>query len=395
MPLPTSSLAKICNLVREHLATLGETPSPPDWDVTVSIGAPGANLAAVNNRNTLNLFFYRFEPFGFDAAAQPGDVQWMRVHCVITAFGIDEDVDNDQTVDFSAGFNELRMLSQVMRLFQERPVMLIDGDDPGEVWHTQFIPRPLADEQINQIWSTQGDTIYRPSVVYEIALAPIEPQTLTTQAARVASVGSYADSDMSRRHAPWPAGRATLFPPVPSVSVDTGNPQWAPAILLVSGPAGDRQASLTLNLEVPEGLGGLADFGSFPSVAIWIAGDPGLVGDLTLVGQLLQNPDADRSGGRWVEITPLTGLSADADRLDVDNLPQPAPDPSATAFTLTQAHWTGIDNSNHSWQLQLFVERHIAYQPDSGQWVVLPHGATDGMRIRSNPLLISLTREAP
>jgi hypothetical protein len=25
----------------------------------------------------------------------------------------------------------------------------------------------------------------------------------------------------------------------------------------------------------------------------------------------------------------------------------------------------------------------------------LPHGATDGMRIRSNPLLISLTREAP
>jgi hypothetical protein len=319
----------------------------------------------------------------------------MRVHCVITAFGIDEDVDNDQTVDFSAGFNELRMLSQVMRLFQERPVMLIDGDDPGEVWHTQFIPRPLADEQINQIWSTQGDTIYRPSVVYEIALAPIEPQTLTTQAARVASVGSYADSDMSRRHAPWPAGRATLFPPVPSVSVDTGNPQWAPAILLVSGPAGDRQASLTLNLEVPEGLGGLADFGSFPSVAIWIAGDPGLVGDLTLVGQLLQNPDADRSGGRWVEITPLTGLSADADRLDVDNLPQPAPDPSATAFTLTQAHWTGIDNSNHSWQLQLFVERHIAYQPDSGQWVVLPHGATDGMRIRSNPLLISLTREAP
>jgi hypothetical protein len=395
MPLPTSSLAQICSVVREHVATLGETPSPPDWDVTVSIGAPGANLAAVNNRNTLNLFFYRFEPFGFAAAAQPGDVQWMRVFCVITAFGIDEDVDNDQTVDFSAGFNELRMLSQVMRLFQEQPVMLIEGDDPGELWHTQFIPHPLADEQINQIWSTQGDTIYRPSVVYEIALAPIEPQRPSSQAARVASVGSYADSDMRRRNSPWPAGRETLFPQVPSVNVDSSNPQWAPAMVMVSGAAGDRQASLTLHLEVPVGGGGLADFGSFPSVDIWIAGDPALVGDLTLVGQLLQNPDADRSSGRWVEIAPVPNLSADATGLDVENLPEPAPAPSATAFTLTQAHWSGIDNRNHSWQLQLFVERHIGYQPDTGQWVVLPNGATEGIRIRSNPLLITLTREAP
>ena len=52
MPLPTSSLANICNLVREHVDTLGQTPSPADWDVRVTIGAPGANLAAVNNLAT-------------------------------------------------------------------------------------------------------------------------------------------------------------------------------------------------------------------------------------------------------------------------------------------------------------------------------------------------------
>ncbi len=390
MPLPTSSLARICNQVREHLDTLGQTPSPPDWDVTVTIGAPGINLAAVNNANTLNLFFYRFEPFTFDTSARPGDVQWIKMFCVITAVGIDEDVDNDTNVDFSAGINELRMLSQVMRLFQEQPVMMIDGDNPGEVWHTQFIPHPLADEQINQIWSTQGETVYRPSLVYEITLAPVEPLVPTTQAARVASVGSFADSNMANRNRPWPAGRETLYPTVPSVRVDSSNPQWAPAMVLVTGAAGDREASLALNLEVPV-AGGLGDFSGLPQLDIWIAGDTALSGDLTLVGQLLQNPDAERSSGQWLDIDPVLSLSADAIALDVENLPPPA----GTGFSLNLSHWTDLDNSNNSWQLQLFVERHIRYQADTGEWADLPHAAEDGMRIRSNPLLITVTRGTP
>ena len=391
MPLPTSSLARICNQVREHVDTLGQTPSPTDWDVAVTIGAPGANLAAANEANTLNLFFYRFEPFTFDTSARPGDVQWMKVFCMITAFGIDEDVDSDTVVDFSAGFNELRMLSQVMRLFQEQPVMLIDGDDPGEIWHTQFIPRPLADEQINQIWSTQGETIYRPSLVYEIALVPVEPLVASTQVARVASVGGFAGSSMSSRNRPWPADRETLYPPVPSVSVDSSNPQWAPAGVMVTGIAGDRQASLSLNLEVPVDGGGLADFSSFPEIDIWIAGDSSLSGDITLVGQLLQNPDTDRSGGHWLDIDPVISQSADTNTLDVENLPAPA----GTGFILALSHWTHIDDSNNSWQLQLFAERHIQFQPDTGQWIDLPHGADEGIRIRSNPLLMTLTREIP
>ena len=390
MPLPTSSLARICNQVREHVATLGQAPSPPDWDVTVTIGAPGVNLPAVNNANTLNLFFYRFEPFTFDTSARPGDVQWIKVFCVITAVGIDEDVDNDAHVDFSAGFNELRMLSQVMRLFQERPVMLIDGDNPGEVWHTQFVSHPLVDEQINQIWSTQGDTVYRPSLVYEITLAPVEPQIPTTQAARVASIGSFADSNINNRNRPWPAGRETHYPAVPSVRVDNTNPQWAPAMVMITGAAGSREANLALNLQVPA-AGALADFSSFPEIDVWIAGDPALVGDLTLVGQLLQNPDVDRNSGQWRDIDPVLNQSADSGYLDMENLPPPA----GTGFTLSLSHWTNIDNSQNSWQLQLFVERHIRFQADTGQWIDVPHAASDGLRIRSNPLLITLIRGAP
>lgn len=390
MPLPTSSLAKICDQVREYVHTLGQNPSPADWDVSVTIGAPGVNHDGTINNNTLNLFFYRFEPFGFHADARTGNVQWMRVFCLITAFGADEDVDSDGEVDFSAGSNELRMLSQVMRLFQEQPVLLLDGLDPGEVWHTQFVPHPLQDEQLNQIWSTQGDTVYRPSLVYEIALAPVEPLQRAPQAPRVASIGTFADSSTAHPQRPWPTGRETRYPTVPSVRVDSANPQWAPAIALLTGPADDRRIGLTLNLQVPVTGGGLADFSSFPQVELWIAGDTGLSGDLALVGQLLQNPDTDRSSGRWAEIDAVTGLTADAAGLDVDKLPAPG----ATAFNLMQSHWTGIDENNQSWQLQLFVERHIEYQPATGQWVDLPHGADGGVRIRSNPLLITLTREA-
>jgi hypothetical protein len=387
MPLPRSSLANICNVIREHVSTLGLSPTPADWDVTVTIGAPAANQSASNGSNTLNLFFYRFEPFSFAADSQPGDVQWVKMFCIITAFGVDEDTDNDTTVDFSAGFNELSMLSQVMRLFQEQPVLLIEGDKPEEFWHTQFIARPLADDQINQIWSTQGETVYRPSIVYEIAMAPIQPDIPKPQVARVASIGAKAASNINNRYARWPTDRQTQFPQVPSIGVDLSNPQWAPAIVMLTGLAENRQADLSINLQVPN-AGTDADFSSFPQIELWVAGDPLKTGDLKLIGQLLQNPPDVDTSLEWQNITPVS-ISADVKTLDIQNLPAPA----TTNFTLTQAHWTAIDNTKNNWQLQLFAERYIKYDPDSGAW--LDTISSDaGIRIRSNPLLITLTREA-
>ena len=392
MPLPTSSLAKICDVVREHIDRLGEATSPADWDISVTIGAPGVNLATAHTKNTLNLFFYRFEPFGFAADARPGDVQWMKVICIITAFGIDEDTNDDTIVDFSAGFNELRMLSQVMRLFQEKPTMLISGDDPNELWHTQFIPRPLVDEQINQIWSSQGETIYRPSVVYEIALAPIEPEKPVPQAARVASIGTHASANMKDRYESWPSGRETIYPTAQSIVVDTANQQWAPAIVMLTGIAGDRKASLSLNYEVPNGGGGLADISSFPEIEIWIAGDTTKSNDLHIVGQLLQNPDVDKNSAEWQDISIVDSITADVNELAMDNLPNPAPDSGAPAFVVQQSHWTGLDAGNNSWQLQVFAERYIKYDAVTNRWVDTT--ADDaGIRIRSNPLLITITRE--
>ncbi|MFT6925774.1 MAG: hypothetical protein ACJAZP_001363 [Psychromonas sp.] len=390
MTLPVSPLARICDVIREHINTLGKVTSPSDWDIAVTIGAPGVNLATAQSKNTLNLFFYRFEPFAFAANALPGDVQWMKVLCVITAFGIDEGTGDDSSLDFSVGFNELCMLSQVMRLFQEQPVMLINGDD-DQKWHLQFIARPFNDEQINQIWSSQGDTIYRPSIVYEIALAPIIPEEIAPQAARVASIGLQANASMENTHMPWPADRETRYPVAESITVNSDNSQWAPAIVMLSGLAGDRKANLSLHFEVPNGPAGLADFSTFPAIEIWIAGDTTKNSDLTLVGQLLQNPDTANSAGSWHDISAVANISADTDLLDMAALPDPAPAAGAAAFVLRQAHWTDIDAAQNSWQVQLFAERYIKFDAVNNDWADV--GPDDlAVRIRSNPVLITITR---
>ena len=363
MALANTSMAKICLEISNHINNLGKEPNDVDSDwaqIDVITGAPGANLVDANvDTNTLNVFFYRFKPAGFNASAGIGDIHWMKVFCIITAFGFDENDDKNL-----AGINELRMLSEVMRLFQEEPVKLIKGIDDKD-WHTQFIPRPLADEQINQIWSTQGSVIYRPSVVYEIALAPIEPLKPSAQSARVASIGVASSANINNRHSSWSdAQRDTRFPLVPTMSVDISNPQWAPAIAMVTGDNNNRQAGLTLNILVAKN--GVI---SIPAIDIWLAGDTDVSVKIDFTGQLFQN-------GSWTDIALVTNQNADNETLDMENLPVI----DATKFKLEQLHWTGLDEAHQNWQLQFFAERKITINNVE-------------VRIRSNPILINVNRD--
>ncbi len=393
MTLPVSPLAKICDVIREHINTLGKATSPSDWDVTVTIGAPGVNLAAAQSKNTINLFFYRFEPYSFAADTVPGDVQWLKLFCVITAFGIDEGTSDDSSMEFSVGFNELCMLSQVMRLFQEHPVMLVDGDDQQQ-WRIQYIVQPFSDEQINQIWTSQGDTIYRPSIVYEIALAPIVPEAARSPSTRVGSIGVQASANIKHRHLSWPMDRETRFPVAESISINSNNPQWAPAIVILTGVNENRKASLSVHIEVSNGEEGAADFSSFPSLELWIAGDSAKNNDLRVVGQLLQTPVATDNAQDWQEIAVIDNISADADRLEMDLLPPPSPSADAVSFSLQQVHWTDLNEMANSWQLQLFVERCIKFDSINNIWVDVAFNEAGAVHIRSNPLLVSVSREA-
>ena len=370
MDLPKPSLAEICLQICDHINNLGAVP-PNDVDsswaqVEVITGAPGANLIDANlSTNTLNLFFYRFKPAGFNAGAGTGDIHWMKVFCIITAFGFDESEDKNL-----AGINELRMLSEVMRLFQEEPIKIF-RDINDKDWHVQFIPKPLADEQINQIWSTQGSVIYRPSVVYEIALAPIEPKKPAIQPIRVASIGTVVGSGVNNRDSSSSDTQPDFhFPLVPTISVDISNPQWAPIIVILTEENNKRQASLNLNLKLNE-----PNFNNFPSIDLFIAGDDSK--KIRIVGQLLQSSINNTNPSQWQDVTPIENINADVQKININQLPLTV-DTHLDKDKLNQ--WTNSNSTNDSFKLQLFAERKVMINEVA-------------FFIRSNPILINITRK--
>ena len=85
MPVPVSSLSTICDNVRDVVGTGIDATSN---GIEITIGAPA--VAEDNDTHRLNLFFYRFEPSGFESGARP-DLPWnIRMFCLVTPFGIDE-----------------------------------------------------------------------------------------------------------------------------------------------------------------------------------------------------------------------------------------------------------------------------------------------------------------
>ena len=247
-----SSLSIVCEHIRQFVRTGVNAPAN---GLDVSVGAPAAIDAG--GEHHLNLFFYRFEPSGFEAGARP-DAPWrIRMFCMVTPFGIDEPSDG---ATVPAGENDMRMLGDVMRVFHQTPILPpVDAD--GVTVRTQVMFLSTSDEQINQIWSTQGDIHYRPSVVYEMSLTPIVPTELAPLPRIVGAIGLEARTT-ANRHAAF-AG-AVAGPPVRRQTVDTGDPVWVPALAWVVGGALHR--SLAFDVDG-------ADFAAFDP-EVWLAGDP-------------------------------------------------------------------------------------------------------------------------
>jgi hypothetical protein len=148
----------------------------------------------------------------------------------------------------------------VMRVFHETPI-LPAVDAGGVTVRTRVVFMSTTDEQINQIWSTQGDTHYRPSVVYEMSLTPIIPPTIAPPPRLVGAVGAEARA-ISDRHTAFSG--AIAGPPVRAQTIDTGDRAWAPALAWVHADALHR--SLAFDVDSPA-------FAAFQP-AIWLAGDP-------------------------------------------------------------------------------------------------------------------------
>lgn len=346
MAISASSLSIVCKHVFDFIGTgLGASVN----NIAMTLGAPGEE-AEDTGINRINLFFYRFEPGGFDAMSHPQEPWHMRIFCLITTFGVGD-------TDVSAGEYELRMLGEVIRLFRETPVLSAVTSETEEV-RLQAVFTPVSDEQINQIWSTQGDVNYRPSVVYELALVPIVPLARRAQPPRVGALGMEARAGQSARFAHFSG--AIQGPPVRRQQVNSDDPQWLPLLSWVHN--GQCAHSLALDITSPE-------FAAFAS-EIWLAGDPGE--SVELQWEIWDNAGW-RSAGPAVSVQVFNG------EIDPANVP-----PAAVGFPLAVANPVVIPPDQNAAQGMLYATRDVVLSP--GQPPV---------RLRSNPLLLSLYRPAP
>ena len=348
MALPGSSVATVCSWIGSFVRSGLNAAAN---NISVQIGAP-SEIPDSTNDHYLNLFFYRFEPGSFQSVTHPQDPWRIRMFCLVTSFGIDDD-------GIPAGENELRMIGEVMRIFHEAPVSA-EIDLGMERIRLQLLFSPANDEQINQIWSTQGDKTYRPSVVYEIALVPVIPSTPRSEAPRVGAIGQQAYADLSQANAPFTG--ATAGPVVRRERVNTGNPLWTPHLVWVD--AGELAYTLSVDTDDP-------GFGSFvPS--IWIAGDSAETVDLEW--QIWD-------GSQWAEDDSLTTSGNPfSDVIDPDNIPAliPATFPHELAIPVS------IAAGETSAQALLVATRSVTLVPSSNP-----------ITVRSNPLLLTLYRVAP
>jgi hypothetical protein len=314
-----------------------------DLSIQVTLGSP-ANAAPQkgDNQHRVNLFFYRIEPFGFGDDVSPGEVGWIRLHCLITAFGVLED-------KISVGENDLRLLGEVIRLFHETPVLAPFGLD-GETIRLQVVLQPLGTDDINHLWSTQGDVAYRTSVAYEMAVMPVIPKQRAVASPLAGSVG-YEVRGSLRSSLPF-AG-SSVVPPAASVAVHTGNESWAPHICFLY------QESCAYSLAFALGSDELAAFDG----KVIVLGEPGAA--LTL------RWDRWTSAAGWTTEPDATEATASVDSLDPDQLA----DVETTPVTLPFDEAAG--------QAVLYATRSYTRASDGAE-----------LTVRSNPLLITLYEAA-
>ncbi|GAB1257663.1 hypothetical protein NBRC116494_21650 [Aurantivibrio plasticivorans] len=347
MPLPLSSISVMCNSVSDFLRTSLNAASN---NIDITVGAP-AEVPDSTDEHRVNLFFYRFEPSSFQAGAYPDDPWRVRMFCMVTIFGIVED-------SISAGENELRLIGEIMRVFRHQPIsdeVAVNGD----VVRLQTIFSPATDEQINQVWSTQGDTTYRPSLIYEMALAPVMPTELRPQPPLVGAFGAETRAIQAARYEGF-AG-VEHQPVVPAQYVNVANPLWQPLICWVY----NNRCQHTLSLDVDD-----PGFVSFVP-QIWLAGDPSESVELFWEAW-------DSSG--WSEITPSVSENPIGTEIDPENIPASSPG----VFPIDLALPISLAPGETAAQVLLYAQRSV----------VTSAGA-DPILVKSNPLLISLYRVLP
>lgn len=339
MALPQSTLSRICRAIADFLAT---SLNASTNNLRVMIGNPAAAAPGPSvNEHRLNLFFYRVEPVGMFNAAAPDEIWRVRLHCLITAFARNEP-------QVSAGENDMRLIGEVVRIFHERPLMnslTLDGEEV----RMEVLYNAIGLDDLNHLWATQGDVALRPSVAYELSLAPVIPSTRDTGSPLVAATGLQVFGDMDARHAPFTADGMVWEPAVPYRRVRGEPEDWTPAICLIHG--GSCALSLSFALDSPA----LSGF----TPRVWIAGPAG--------SPVILRWDTWDSTGGWIRAGTGVNASASGEVMDPAQAGTAATQPVSLPFT------------DHAGQAVLYAERSYVRGSD---------GAS--LTVRSNPVLVNL-----
>lgn len=234
--LPASSLSRAAYGLRVLL--MNQIDEFDDID-HIRIGHPADTIKDLedSDQNCLNLFFYDVNYDGYPADGTSDNPFYVRLHCLITAVGNksqeSENNGGGSQRDVSKGENELRLIGEVMRILHEQPLLSVDDDNHNEIALLQVVPYTMNLDSLNHIWSTQGDTSYRLSVAYEMALAPV-PHVLPAESSPLVGDSQMVVwGKMSRPSDREKDGAVSLKPEVAYLEIDTSAEDWMPHICFV------------------------------------------------------------------------------------------------------------------------------------------------------------------
>ena len=344
--LPVSAMSDAAKKLRKLLS---DQINDLNTAQQIRIGHPNDTFAEIEkgsekDKNHLNLFFYNVSYDGYPADGLSEDPFFVRLYCLVTAVGT-------KTGNPSSGEKDLRLIGEVMRVLHEHPIISVDDGKNSEIAQLQIVPHPLNLDNLNHIWSTQGDTAYRLSVAYEMALAPVPLAEAVDRSSLVGETGTGVQSDMDRDPLPDGGfGIETSAPVVPKVTVDVRKPDWSPHICFVD----EANSNLAYTLLISKSQ---LPTSGFLQLIVLVAGKPSKQVELV-----------------WESWNPATGWeksgSSQSKTINTDTIDPENFDPAHAADITLPLRDKG--------QATLYAER--AWQRPDGSTVT----------IRSNPLLVTV-----
>ena len=174
----TAHIADVVDAMRQRIAGLA---TPLGAQISVEIGNPANFHPYEKSTPLITIFVYRISPDNAAMVATPGSAMAVRIHTLVTVFCAKAEVEGE-----APGSHELRILSHVARIFHEKPTLgplrIREAVPVGQLVqllaHDLYVEAQLKSpemEEINHIWTTQAETPYRTSLVYELVHAFVTP----------------------------------------------------------------------------------------------------------------------------------------------------------------------------------------------------------------------------